>query len=51
MKAMEVERYYSYSRTRLFYYYLHNLADYLTPMRFYDLCRVDEEGNRDCKCT
>ena len=26
------------------YYYRYGLADYLTPMRLYDLCRADEEG-------
>lgn len=50
MKAMEVERYYSYNNHRLFYYSVNTIADYLTPMRLYDLCRVDEEGNCDCKC-
>jgi len=39
-RDMELERY---------YYNLKYLADYLTPMRLYDLCRADEEGN--CKYT
>jgi len=38
-RAMELER----------YYYTYGLADYLTPMRLYDLCRADEEGNRSCR--
>ena len=39
-KAMKLERFYrSYSTQRL--------SDYLTPLRLYDLCRVDKEGNRD----
>jgi len=29
-----------------FYSNIDRLADYLTPMRLYDLCRVDQEGNR-----
>ena len=37
-RAMNLER----------YYYNYGLADYLTPMRLYDLCRADEEGNRNC---
>ena len=40
-RAMYLERY---------YYDLKHLADYLTPMRLYDLCRADEEGNRSYKC-
>jgi len=37
---MELERY---------YYDLKYLADYLNPMRVYDLCRADEEGIRNIK--
>jgi len=39
-RAMNLER----------YYYRYGLADYLTPMRLYDLCRADREGNYNCKC-
>jgi len=31
------------------YYYVYGVADYLTPMRLYDLCRADEDGKDDDK--
>ena len=31
------------------YYYVYGVADYLTPMRLYDLCRADEDGKNDDK--
>ena len=39
--SMELERYYNYSS-------IFNTAEYLTPLRAYDLCLADEKGMNIC---